>query len=115
MSVGEGPQAEGGEAGLTGLALRLVVGALLIVAAIVVTQQWGAGERAARERFTPSAGTVRLPELTNPVEILRDARGVPHVIVKWLLLTPFLVSGTSSRPTVVSASESATGGPPLSD
>lgn len=82
MSVGEGPQAEGGEAGLTGLALRLVVGALLIVAAIVVTQQWGAGERAARERFTPSAGTVRLPELTNPVEILRDARGVPHVIAK---------------------------------
>lgn len=80
MSVGEGPQSEGGEAGLPGLALRLLAGALLIVAAIVVTQQWGAGERAARERFAPSSGTIRLADVTSPIEILRDGRGVPHLI-----------------------------------
>ena len=82
MSVGEGPQSEGGESGLPGLALRLLAGALVIVALVVVTQQWGAGERAARERFAPSSGTVRLADLATPVEILRDGRGVPHVIAE---------------------------------
>lgn len=80
MSVGEGPQAEGGEAGLPQLALRLLAGALLIVAGLVLTQQWGAGERAARERFAPVSGVIRLADLARPVEILRDGRGVPHVI-----------------------------------
>ena len=82
MSVGEGPRSEGGESGLPGLALRLLAGALLIVAGIVVIQQWGAGERAARERFAPTSGTVRLAAVERPVEILRDGRGVPHVIAE---------------------------------
>ncbi|MEM9177376.1 MAG: penicillin acylase family protein [Myxococcota bacterium] len=80
MSVGEGPQADGGGAGLSGLAVRLVAVALTILALIVGTQQWGAREREQRERFAPSSGTVRLADLEAPVEILRDGRGVPHVI-----------------------------------
>ena len=82
MSVGEGPQAEGTEAGLPQLALRLLSIAALVVAGLVVVQQWGAGDRALRARFAPESGTVRLAALTAPVEILRDGRGIPHVIAR---------------------------------
>ncbi len=80
MSVSEGSQAEGGAPGLPQLGARLLVGALLVVAALLLAQQWGAGDRRQRESFALVSGTIRLSDLTTPVEILRDDRGIPHLI-----------------------------------
>lgn len=80
MSVSEGPQAEGGEPGLPQLGVRLLAGALVILLGLFLAQGWDADGRAARESFALAAGTIRLADLPAPVEILRDKRGVPHIL-----------------------------------
>ena len=82
MSGSEGPQAEGGASGLPQIGAVLLVGALLIVAAILVTRQWGDAHRRERESFAQVSGTILLAGLTAPIEILRDGRGIPHVIAE---------------------------------
>ncbi len=52
----------------------------MVVAALLFAQQWGAGERRERESFALESGTIRLSGLLAPIEILRDGRGIPHVI-----------------------------------
>lgn len=91
MSVSEGSPAEGEAPGLPQLGLRLVAGAAMIVVGLLVAQQWGAGDRQARESFALVDGTIRLSQATTPVEVLRDDRGVPHLFARreadaWLAL-----------------------------
>jgi len=78
MSVSEGPQAAA--PGLSQLGVRLLVGAVLVIAALLVAQRWGASDRLERQSFALASGTIRLADLTSPIEILRDARGIPHVL-----------------------------------
>jgi len=66
--------------GLGQLGLRLGVGALVVLGALLVLQQRGERERAGQGALPLSSGTIRLSELTARVEILRDARGIPHVL-----------------------------------
>ncbi|MBJ20762.1 MAG: hypothetical protein CL933_15245 [Deltaproteobacteria bacterium] len=80
MSVSEGPQAESGTPGLSQLGVRMLVGALMVVAALLLAQQWGAGDRRERKSFALVSGTIRLSDLAAPIEILRDDRGIPHLI-----------------------------------
>jgi len=82
MSVSEGPQAEGGEPGLSQLGVRLLAGALLILVGLFLVQGWGASDRAERESFALVSGTIRLSDLASPIEILRDGRGVPHIVAE---------------------------------
>jgi penicillin amidase len=62
------------------LGARLLLGAILVIAALLLVQRWGAGDRRERESFALASGTIRISELAAPVEILRDARGIPHLI-----------------------------------
>lgn len=80
MAVSGRSQAGGGAPGLPQLGVRLLVGALVVVAALLFAQQWGAGDRLQRESFALVSGTIRLSDLTAPIEILRDGRGIPHLI-----------------------------------
>ena len=80
MSVGEGEQADVDTPGLPQLGLRLLLGALGVIAVLLVVQRWGDDERRERESFALVSGTIRISDLAAPVEILRDARGIPHVI-----------------------------------
>ena len=79
MSVSDGSSADAPAPGLSQLGVRLLVGALLVVLAIVVVQRWGAEDRAERAAFPTISGTIRIADLPAPVEVLRDARGIPHV------------------------------------
>ena len=80
MSLSEGPQAPDAAPGLSQLGVRLLVGALLVIAVLLVAQRWGAGDRLERQSFALASGTIRLADLSSPIEILRDARGIPHVL-----------------------------------
>ena len=82
MSVSVRPKTEGGSAGLPQLGAVLLVGALMIVTAILVAQGWGAGDRRERESFPQVSGTILLSDLTAPIEILRDGRGIPHLMTE---------------------------------
>ena len=82
MSVSEGPQGEERPPGLPQLGARLIAGAVLILVVLIVSQRWGASDRAERESFAPVSGTVRLSHLDASVEVLRDSRGIPHLIAE---------------------------------
>ncbi|MFK7897568.1 MAG: penicillin acylase family protein [Myxococcota bacterium] len=62
--------------------MRLLLGALVVIAGLLVLQRWGAADRAVRETFALASGTIRLADLEEPVEVLRDARGIPHVLAE---------------------------------
>ena len=82
MSVGEGEKIENPAPGFSQLGARLLMGALLVIAALLLMQRWGADDRRERESFALVSGTIRISDLAQPVEILRDARGIPHVIAR---------------------------------
>ena len=82
MSVSEGEQSDDRLPGLPQLGARLLIGALLVIAALLLIQRWGADDRRERESFALVSGTIRISDLTVPVEILRDVRGIPHVIAR---------------------------------
>lgn len=79
MSVGEGPQVEARPPGLPQLGFWLLGAAIGLIALVSLSQRWGESERIERAAYPPSSGTVRLADLPAPVEVLRDARGIPHV------------------------------------
>ena len=79
MAVSDGPQAEGDTPGLGQLGVRLLVGALLMIALLLLLHNWREGDRQDREAFASVSGTIRISELAAPVEILRDVRGIPHI------------------------------------
>jgi penicillin G amidase len=79
MAVSDGPRADGVAPGLGQLGKRLLVGALLMIALLLVLGRWGEDDRKDREAFASVSGTIRISELAAPVEILRDARGIAHV------------------------------------
>jgi penicillin amidase len=80
--MSEGEQVDDPAPGLPQLGARLLIGALLMVAVLLLMQRWGAEERRERQSFALSSGTIRISDLSAPVEILRDARGIPHVIAR---------------------------------
>jgi penicillin amidase len=80
MSVSEGEQPDLDSPGLPQLGARLLLGALLLIAVLLVAQRWGDDERRERESFALASGTIRISDLAATVEIFRDARGIPHVI-----------------------------------
>jgi len=80
MSVSEGEKIEGPAPGLPQLGAGLLIGALVVIAALLLMQRWGVDDRRDRESFALVSGTIRISDLDQPVEILRDARGIPHVI-----------------------------------
>ena len=82
MPGAEGPEVAAETPGLSQLGLRLLAGALTIIVGLLLVQRWGAGDRADRERFAPVTGTIRLAGLPAPVEVLRDGRGIPHVMAE---------------------------------
>lgn len=82
MSVSEREQVQKTAPSLRQLGARLLFGALLLIAVLLSIQRWGADDRLERESFALVAGTIRISELSAPVEILRDARGIPHIIAK---------------------------------
>jgi penicillin amidase len=82
MSAGEGEGTEQGGPGLSQLGVRLLAGAVLVIAALLVAQRWGADDRRERESFALESGTIRISELSAPVEVLRDARGIPHLAAR---------------------------------
>ncbi len=82
MSVSDGEQVDDRAPGLPQLGARLLIGAVFVIAALLLIQRWGEGERLDRESFPLVSGTIRISDLTAPVEILRDARGIPHVIAR---------------------------------
>ena len=45
MSLSEGPQTDGSTPGLGQLGVRLLLGAVALVALLLVLQRWGQGER----------------------------------------------------------------------
>jgi penicillin amidase len=62
------------------LGVRLLLGALLLVVLLLVAQRWDDRDQRERASFALVSGTIRISELQAPVEILRDAQGIPHVI-----------------------------------
>jgi penicillin amidase len=82
MSASEGEPTEAPGPGLPQLGARLLIGAVCVIAALLVIQRWGAGDRRERESFALASGRIRISELAAPVELLRDARGIPHVIAR---------------------------------
>ena len=80
MAASDGAQVDTGAPGLPQLGMRLLLGALIVIAGLLILQRWGAAERAERAAFGLVSGTIRLADLEEPVEVLRDARGIPHVI-----------------------------------
>ena len=80
MSVSEGDHVDGELPGLPQLGVRLLLGAVLVIALLFVVQRSGDRERRERESFALVSGTIRISDLQSPIEILRDAQGIPHVI-----------------------------------
>ncbi len=68
-----------GAPGLAQLGVRLLLGAAVVLAALFVLQRTRGLGLDARDGRISSSGTIRIAKLTSPVEILRDARGIPHV------------------------------------
>ncbi len=81
MSVGEGER-DGRAPGLPQMGARLLLGASLVIVALLLIQRWGRDERRERASFALESGTIRISELAAPIEILRDARGIPHVVAR---------------------------------
>lgn len=82
MSVREGEGGESRGPGLPQLGARLGIGAVLVIAALLLAQRWGADDRRQRESFALASGTIRVAELEAPVEVLRDGRGIPHIAAR---------------------------------
>ncbi|MBY0401928.1 penicillin acylase family protein, partial [Myxococcota bacterium] len=61
------------------LGLRLLAGAALILLVLFALQRSRDFGLGARSALAESSGTLRLAGLAGAVEILRDARGIPHV------------------------------------
>ncbi len=80
MTVSETERRGNPAPGLSQLGLRLLLGAFSIVLFLVLAQRWSAQERAEREAFPMVSGTIRIAGLPASVELLRDARGLPHKI-----------------------------------
>ncbi|HKK52896.1 MAG TPA: hypothetical protein VKA74_14960, partial [Myxococcota bacterium] len=66
--------------GLGQLGIRLGVGALLVLAALLALQHRSQQDREGRAAFPLLSGNIRVSALSAPVEILRDERGIPHVL-----------------------------------
>lgn len=79
MTVSETERRGNPAPGLSQLGLRLLLGAFSIVLFLVLAQRWSAQERAEREAFPMVSGTIRIAGLPASVELLRDARGIPHI------------------------------------
>jgi penicillin amidase len=58
------------------------MGALLVMAALLWIQRWGESERQDRASFALMSGTILIPDLAESIEILRDVRGIPHVLAR---------------------------------
>jgi penicillin amidase len=56
-----------------------LAGALLVIVALFALGRWLEGDRLARESFALMSGTILISDLSEPVEILRDDRGIPHL------------------------------------
>jgi len=82
MSVREGESVDSEAPGLPQMGARLLIGGVLVVAVLLLVQRWGADERLDREAFALTSGTIRIADLAAPVEIVRDGRGIPHLIAK---------------------------------
>ncbi len=68
-----------GAPGLAQLGVRLLLGAAVVLAALFVLQRTRGLGLDARNGRNSSSGTIRIAKLASPIEILRDARGIPHV------------------------------------
>jgi penicillin amidase len=64
------------------LGLRLLVGAAVILVALFALQRSRGLGLDGRGLLADSSGTIRIAGLSDPVEILRDARGIPHVYAR---------------------------------
>lgn len=82
MAVGDGPELGDKAPGLPQLGVRLLIGAGVVLLLLLVAQRWGASDRMAEAAFPTASGTIRLVGLPAPVELLRDARGLPHVFAE---------------------------------
>jgi len=82
MSASDGDQIDDLALGLPQLGARLLIGALLVIATLLLIQRWGEEDRRDRESFALVSGTIRISDLAAPVEILRDVRGIPHLIAR---------------------------------
>jgi penicillin amidase len=51
----------------------------MMIALILVVGRWGEGDRKNREAFASVSGTIRISDLEAPIEVLRDAHGIPHI------------------------------------
>ena len=81
MAVAEGDR-DGRGPGLPQTGVRLFLGASLVILVLLLVQRWGRDERRERASFALESGTIRISELAAPIEILRDSRGIPHVVAR---------------------------------
>ncbi|MEZ4330736.1 MAG: penicillin acylase family protein [Myxococcota bacterium] len=79
MAVRPGVKGGRGAPGLAGLGLALLGGAVVVVALLFVFQRYRDRGLETSHPYAASSGTIRIASLRDPVEILRDGRGIPHV------------------------------------
>lgn len=82
MAVRPGGKSGRGAPGLAELWVRLLIGAVVVVAALFALQRSRGLGLDAQGWLAASSGTIRIAALRAPVEILRDARGIPHVFAR---------------------------------
>lgn len=82
MAVRPGAKSGRGAPGLAELGLRLLLGAAVLMAALFVLQRSRGLGLDSQGLLAASSGTIRIAALRKPVEILRDARGIPHVFAQ---------------------------------
>lgn len=79
MAVRPGGKSGRGAPGPGELGLRLLAGAAVVLLILFGLQRSRGLGLDARGTLSESSGTIRIAGLGGPVEILRDARGIPHV------------------------------------
>lgn len=79
MAGRPGSKSGRGAPGLAQFGVRLLLGVAGLLAGIFVLQHAGGPGPDARDARISSSGTIRIAKLASPIEILRDARGIPHV------------------------------------
>lgn len=82
MAVRPGARSGRGAPGLAELGVRLGLGAVVVLAALFALQRSRSSGLDERGWLAAASGTVRIASLKQPVEILRDARGIPHVFAR---------------------------------
>jgi penicillin amidase len=82
MAVRPGAKSGRGAPGLAELGVRLLLGAGVLLAILFVLQRSRGLGLDDKGWLAASSGTVRIATLKQPVEILRDARGIPHVFAR---------------------------------